>query len=164
MAGVPRGALFHHVPTKNHLIAPAFADLLEKAADELNRLGMALRAGQITRSAFVEGVRDTYSSDQFVCSMEIAHRVEPPLRALVNDAVETWWAALSRFWSDTFALPPDVGADQHWPMGSNQLRGHAFTSTYRALPEDRAAFCADFERMILAQAQTRAPTEKDPVP
>lgn len=165
-AGVSRGALFHHFPTKNHLIAAAFADLLEEAADQLHELGRSLRAGRISRSAFVEGIRDTFCSDLFIGSMEIAlaHRVEPALRLLVDEAVETWWDALSRFWTDTFVLPPEVATQQHWAMASNLLRGHAFTSTYRALPEDRAAFCIAFEAMILADAKTRSPVKEDPGP
>lgn len=158
-AGVSRGALFHHFPTKNHLIAAAFADLLAASADRLQALGKDLRAGRITPDQFVEGVRDVFCSDLFVGSMEIAlsNRVEPVLRELVSDAVERWWTSLASFWTDTFDLPglSPGEADQHWTMASNLLRGHAFTSTYRSLPEMRSEFCASFQRMMLADAVVR---------
>ncbi|KMW58274.1 Transcriptional regulator, TetR family [Candidatus Rhodobacter oscarellae] len=156
MAGVSRGALFHHFPTKNHLIAAAFFDLMDDMAERLGALGEALREGSIGRSDFVERVRDAYCSDIFVGSMDIAvkTRAEPELRALVDEGVDDWYVVLAAFWQDTFELPGFGGAeaDQHWVMASNLLRGHAFASIYRSTPEIRRAFCASFEEMILAQA------------
>ena len=155
-AGVSRGALFHHFPTKNHLIAAAFADLLDEMEERLRAIGLALRAGEIDLSAFVERVRDAYCSDLFVGSMEIAikTRAEPGLRALVDETVDKWYVMLTVFWKDTFSLPgcDAAEADQHWVMASTLLRGHALTSIYRASPEGRRAFCASFERMILPDA------------
>lgn len=158
-AGVSRGALFHHFPTKNHLIAAAFSDLLEDAGNTLNDLGYELRSGRITLEQFVEGIRGTFCSDLFVGSMEIAlsNRVEPALRALIEDAVSAWWRTLAGLWTDTFDLPglSRVDAEQHWVMASNLLRGHAFTSTFRSSPSASEAFCRAFIRLMLTKAVVR---------
>ena len=159
-AGVSRGALFHHFPTKNHLIAAAFTDLLETATSLLHGLSVDLRQGTITREQFVEGVRDAFcSSDLFAATVEIAlnNRVDPNLRKLTSGPVESWWDSLSSFWTDTFDLPGRSTEDveQHWGMASNLLRGHAFTSAYRSSPQLRASFCRSFESMMLADAVVR---------
>jgi AcrR family transcriptional regulator len=163
-AGVSKGALFHHFPTKNHLIAAAFADLLTTFKMELDDLGLQLRRGEISRSAFVRGVVETFASDMFIGSMEIALaiRVEPDLSELVADAVTVWREGLSRFWTDTFAL--DLPADQvggHWAMASNLLRGHAFTSTFGVEPEARSNFVSAFEDLILSKAVVKKAADQN---
>lgn len=161
-AGVSRGALFHHFPTKNHLIAAAFADLLASFSGKLHRSGADLRAGRIDLETFVADVAETFASDMFIGSMEIALgiRVEPDLSDLVAEAVEKWRADLSAFWLDTFALEglSAEEASQHWAMASNLLRGHAFTSTYGVEPGARPAFCESFQRLILKEAVIRKET------
>lgn len=161
-AGVSRGALFHHFPTKNHLIAAAFGDLLVSFARELHRSGAELRAGKITLDAFVQDVVETFASDLFIGSMEIALgiRVEVELADLVAEAVDDWRQSLSAFWHDTFELPgmDKPAADQHWTMASNLLRGHAFTSTYGVEAGARAAFCKSFQKLILKEAVIRKET------
>ena len=53
-AEMSRGALFHHFPTKNHLIVAAFDDLMRFSATRLRALSAELRTGVITRRAFAE--------------------------------------------------------------------------------------------------------------
>ncbi|MCY6382202.1 TetR/AcrR family transcriptional regulator [Hoeflea prorocentri] len=159
-AGVSRGALFHHFPTKNHLIAAAFADLLDGAANDLHRLGHELRENRISIDEFVSGVRGVFCSEMFVGSMEIAIgiRVDAGLTELVRDSLEKWWASLARFWVETFDLPTmsKSEADQHWVMASNLLRGHAFSSSYSGSPNLPEPFCEAFKAMILTDAVVRS--------
>ncbi|WP_068406723.1 TetR/AcrR family transcriptional regulator [Labrenzia sp. OB1] len=161
-AGVSRGALFHHFPTKNHLIAAAFADLLQSFSEALHQSGSDLRSGRIDVSAFVEQVVETFVSDMFIGSMEIALgiRVEPDLSELVKEAVEEWRVSLAAFWNETFELKgmDTAAAAQHWAMASNLLRGHAFTSTYGVEPGARLAFCKSFEKLILNEAVIKKET------
>ena len=51
-AGVSRGALFRHVPIKNHLIAAAVADFLEGASARLAEHVARLRGSEISISQF----------------------------------------------------------------------------------------------------------------
>lgn len=162
-AGVSRGALFHHFPTKNHLVAAAFDDLLVEAGADLQRLSVDLRVGRIGLDTFVEGLCEIFCSELFMGSMEIAlnNRVEPIMADLIEESVAAWWRVLDAFWRDTFALPEGTKAeeDQHWAMAANLLRGHAFTSVYRASPDITDAFCAAFRRMILDGANVRPVTD-----
>ncbi|MEM7303565.1 MAG: TetR/AcrR family transcriptional regulator [Pseudomonadota bacterium] len=156
-AGVSRGALFHHFPTKKHLIAAAFDDLMQTAATQLHVLGIELRLSIIDLETFVDGLREIYCSDVFIGSMEIAlnNRVDPAMSGLIENTIENWWIALGRFWNETFELPGQSAssAEQHWVMAANLLRGHAFTTIYRNSDTIRSDFCTSFQEMILKDAK-----------
>lgn len=163
-AGVSKGALFHHFPTKNHLIAAAFGDLLATFEQELNQLGQRLRRNEIGQTDFVRHVVETFASDMFIGSMEIALaiRVEPDLSELVSEAVHKWRVGLNAFWTATFSLdlPPEA-ARTHWAMASNLLRGHAFTSTFGVEPDAREKFIIAFEHLILSKAVVKKTASPD---
>lgn len=163
-AGVSKGALFHHFPTKNHVIAAAFGDLLRNFKQELDGFGAALRDGTIGRTEFVRHVVETFASDMFIGSMEIALaiRVEPDLSELVAEAVQVWRDGLNAFWTDTFelGLPPDQER-VHWAMASNLLRGHAFTSTFGVEPGAREKFILGFEDLMLSKAVIKKAADQD---
>ena len=103
-AGVSRGALFHHFPTKNHLIAAAFDELMRDASVQLRVLSTELRLSIIDLDAFVVGLRAIYCSDVFIGSMEVAlsNRVEPVMSQLVQGTIDEWWVVLGAFWNENF--------------------------------------------------------------
>ena len=55
-AGVSRGALLHHYPTKVDLIVDAAASVWQAAIDEVRTLTAALSRGEMDSDAFFEGV------------------------------------------------------------------------------------------------------------
>lgn len=163
-AGVSRGALFHHFPTKDHLIAAAFGDLLVEFAGQLHEIATQLRTGEITREEFVSKTGDTIASDLFVGCMEIALgiRAELTLSALVQEAVADWRQSLFEFWDNTFELP---GYDQeqcsdHWAMASNVLRGYAFSTSFGAAPQARERLMRGFPKLFLDGAVVRPAAQR----
>jgi AcrR family transcriptional regulator len=158
-AGVSRGALFHHFPTKDHLIAAAFEDLLVDFARQLHEIGADLRAGKISLDEFVIRVSDTIASDMFIGCMEIALgiRSELTLSSLVEEAIAAWRQSLFDFWHNTFELPgsdPEECAT-HWAMASNVLRGHAFTTSFGVAPQARDRLYRGFPKLFLQDAVIR---------
>lgn len=163
-AGVSRGALFHHFPTKDHLIAAAFEDLLIDFAKQLHAIGADLRARKITRDEFVVKVSNTMVSDMFIGSMEIALgiRSELSLSSLVENAVLKWRQSLFDFWVSTFDLP-NFDAEEiiiHWSMASNALRGHAFSSTFGVEPKVNERLYIGFSKLFLEETVVR-PADKN---
>lgn len=159
-AGVSRGALFHHYPTKDHLIAAAFEDLLTEFAHQLHSIGAELRAGKISLYEFIVKVSDTMASDLFIGSMEIALgiRSELSLSSLVENAVLKWRQSLFDFWVTTFDLP-DYDTEEtivHWAMASNTLRGHAFSSTFGVEAKVNERLYVGFTKLFLRDAVVRA--------
>ncbi len=161
-AGVSRGALFHHYPTKDHLVAAAFGDLLLEFSNQLHLIGGNLRGEKITLQEFVVQVSDTMASDLFIGCMEIALgiRSEFGLSPLIEEAVAGWRRSLFDFWETTFELPGFDTEERatHWAMASNLLRGHAFSSTFGAGPEAKERLYRGFPKLILENAVIRPET------
>lgn len=158
-AGVSQGALFHHFPSKEHLIAAAFDDLLKEFARQFHQIGDELRQGTITLDAFVDRIATTMASEMFISSMEIsmAIRADKAFLALVSDGIWEWRQSLMDFWTQTFELPghDKEAVETHWAMATNTLRGFAFTSTFGGEAEARKRFLAGFADLYLSQATIR---------
>jgi AcrR family transcriptional regulator len=163
-AGVSRGALFHHFPSKDHLVAAAFEELLIDFAKQLHDIGRNLRCGTTSLEEFVVQVSDAMASDLFVGCMEISLgiRSEFGLSPLIEKSVADWRASLFDFWDKTFDLPGfDVEErTTHWAMASNLLRGHAFSSTFGAGPDAKERFYRGFPKLILECAVVRPEPQK----
>jgi|GEM_PF-4276280 len=160
-AGVSKGALFHHYPTKDHLVAAAFEDVLIELAAKLHEAGRQLRAGRLTKRTFLQVATETVESDLFIGCMEIAlaNRAEYALSEHVADAIGTWREALFRFWDETFELPDSTPEEVrvHWALASNALRGHAFSFSFGGTQEARARHYDGFLRIFLNEALVRPP-------
>lgn len=158
-AGVSSGALFHHFPTKDHLIAAAFEDLLIDAARTLHQIGADLRAGRTSLDEFIVRTSDFISSDLFIGCMEIALglRAEPALAELVETTVNNWRQSLFEFWNETFELPGYDGeaCATHWAMASNTLRGHAFALSFGAAQTAKKHLYRGFRELYLKTAVVR---------
>lgn len=163
-AGVSRGALFYHFPTKDHLIAAAFEDLLEKFAAKMHAVGRDLRQGKISQEEFVVRIGDTFASDLFIGCMEMSFglRVGLTLSNSVEKAIVNWRESLLKFWMCTFELPgrSQDECETHWAMASNVLRGHAFTTSFGATPKARKHLHDGFAKLFLQGANICTETPK----
>lgn len=160
-AGVSKGALFHHFPSKDHLVAAAFEEVLIEFARRFDDTSKELRAGRQTKQQFIEKVTAIVESDLFVGCMEIALgvRTEEALSQLTANAVSDWRDAFFRFWGDTFELR-DRSAEEirtHWALASNAIRGHAFSFSFGGTKEARAMFVQGFLAHFLVDASIRPP-------
>ena len=80
-AGVSKGALFHHYPTKDHLVAAAFEDILIELADRLHRISRQLRAGRLTRRAFLKVQRRPSKATSLSDALRSRSQIEPNMRS-----------------------------------------------------------------------------------
>ena len=158
-AGVSKGALFHHFPTKDHLVAEAFGEFLIEFAERLNGLGLALRSGQLSLEQFVEDTFQLTMSNYFVASMEIALgiRANKALQELCVEGIARWRLFFDDFWEDIFVIP-EMNAEArktHWSMAANQLRGYSFKQSFGSDPQERRRMIKGFQNMYLSSAQIR---------
>ena len=159
-AGLSRGALFHHFPTKDHLVAAAFEDLLVEFAAQMHEIATDLRTGRASLDEFVVRTSETIASDLFIGCMEIAlgMRSELALSSLVEPAIAEWRKALFEFWDRTFDLPgySDEERATHWAMASNVLRGYAFSSSFGMAPQAKEQLYQGFPKLFLKDAVVRS--------
>lgn len=167
-AGVSRGALFHHFPSKDDLVAAAFEDLLQDFADRLNDISRRLRQGTINQDVFVTEVGEAFASDLFIACMEMSlgMRSEHSLSESVQGAILKWRAALLSFWTQTFELPgmPMAEQETHWAMASNTLRGHGFTTSFGQEDLARNHLQKGFAKIFLEAALLRPLTDDGVLP
>jgi AcrR family transcriptional regulator len=80
-AGVSRGALMHHVPTKNDLVVAAVAHLTEIRGSELETAVAHLAQGRHRTRAVLEALGEHFASPVFTAALElwVAARTDPAL-------------------------------------------------------------------------------------
>lgn len=158
-AQIKRGALFHHFPTKDHLIAAAFSELLDDLLKELNGVARKLRLGRATKREFSEEISLIVSKGHFHGCMEVAlaMRTAFELSELIKGAVEDWRSGFRDFWANTFGLPgaTEDEADMHWSLASDVLRGHAFSMSFGAAPVAHRRHIDGFTKVFLECADVR---------
>lgn len=158
-AQIKRGALFHHFPTKDHLIAAAFSELLDDLLEELNGVARKLRLGQATKKEFSQEISLIVSKGHFHGCMEVAlaMRTAFELSELIKGAVEDWRSGFHDFWADTFELPgaTEDEADMHWSLASDVLRGHAFSMSFGVDPVAHRSHIEGFTKVFLDSADVK---------
>ena len=158
-AKVSKGALYHHYPSKDHLIAEAFADVLTEMLIHIQQTGALLQAGSLTKRQFLEQMSKLFKADFYIGATEISVgiRTNPVLGDLLKNAIANWRAALLQFWLDTFNLPgrSDKDARAHWTVASNALGGHAFSVSFGGVKEGYERHLDGFLTAFLDPAEIR---------
>ena len=87
-AGVSRGALLHHFPSKAELLVAAIAHLAEMRAAELKQLSAGLPEGRARTDAVLGLLWQCFSGTFFQVAMELrtAARTDPELRPVLASA------------------------------------------------------------------------------
>ncbi|MCY3982521.1 MAG: TetR/AcrR family transcriptional regulator [Roseovarius sp.] len=132
-AGVSRGALFRHVPIKNHLIAAAVADFLEGASARLAEHVARLRGSEISISQF----------GSIPCSCGLLRA-----RLLIGGRL------LARF-GTAHSIFGMCRMKTFGNIASSLLRGQAFSTSCRGSLNEAEPFHAMFESMIPRDAVVR---------
>ena len=102
-AGISRGALMHHYPTKEALMHAALEDLLEREVATVGQLATDISAGTMDFDTFLATLCDHFTGDLFMVTLEYltAARSDPsiknvllPLAYRFNEALEQIWDQL----------------------------------------------------------------------
>lgn len=104
-AGVSRGALLHHYPTRADLLAAAIERLLDDEIVEIRGMAASVRSGAIGLDAFVDDLWRRFSGRLFYITLEhiTAARTDPDLRDVLLPIVKRFHVALDQMWTEFFA-------------------------------------------------------------
>ena len=103
-AGVSRGALTHHFPSKDDLVATAVEYLLTGATREIREQAARVDKGDLDLDGFVEHLWRLFSGPLFYLTLEhvTEARHNASLRAKMIPVVRRFHAALDAIWREFF--------------------------------------------------------------
>ncbi|PPC76611.1 TetR/AcrR family transcriptional regulator [Pokkaliibacter plantistimulans] len=102
-AGVSRGALMHHYPSKEALMHAALETLLSDEITKVQAMASDVSAGKMDFDAFLQALWEHFAGDLFMITLEYltAARTDPaiqdvltPLAAHYNESMEQIWEQL----------------------------------------------------------------------
>lgn len=101
-AGVSRGALLHHFPTRADIILAAMEELLNEGTREIRQVTDRVARQELSLGEYVEFLWDMFSGRFFYISLEFITeaRTDPELRAGMIPVVRDFHAALDSIWSE----------------------------------------------------------------
>lgn len=139
-AGISRGAMLHHYPSKEDLLSAAYEALLEMEANKLKRAAEDYRNGGLTVDEFIDQLWARFSVESFSITMDYfaAARTDKSLRGKVQKARRNYDAALNDIWTNYFS---DSSADQRELLAHLQLTVSLFRgmSMQRLVLDDQNA-------------------------
>jgi len=137
-AGVSRGALVHHFPSKADLVAAAAEQMLERATDEIRELAANVRSAGMTLDDFVDHLWGMFSGRLFYITLEYVTRArtDPDLREKLSPVVVKFHRALDAIWRRFFRGTRLTGAqvDQILNLTLCLLRGMGVQTVLRDDP------------------------------
>ncbi|MCZ7675420.1 MAG: TetR/AcrR family transcriptional regulator [Roseovarius sp.] len=99
-AGVSRGALLHHFPTRSDIMVAAMEKLLADGTQEIRDTAEAVARGEMELVGFVEFLWTLFSGRFFYLSVEFINetRIDRDLRARMIPVVRHFHEALNQIW------------------------------------------------------------------
>ncbi|WP_018917457.1 TetR/AcrR family transcriptional regulator [Vreelandella zhanjiangensis] len=102
-AGVSRGALVHHYPSKTLLMQSALEDLLNQEVENVRQLAVSVQEGNFDFDSLLRVLHEHFKGDLYMVTLEYltTARTDPdimkvliPLAARFNSSLETIWQQL----------------------------------------------------------------------
>lgn len=108
-AGVSRGALLHHFPTRSDVTVAAMEKLLREGTEEIRSMAAAVAKQDLPLDAFIEWLQHLFSGRFFYLSIEFINgaRTDPDLQARMIPITREFHEALDSIWSE-FSGPSDL--------------------------------------------------------
>ena len=104
-AGVSRGALVHHFPSKHDLIVATAEYHWNRIAEEVRNLAMTMHGGQLSLDAFIDGIWNKVfliRGSSATIEMIIAARTDSKLRRELVPMLNRLYSNYDEIWSQFF--------------------------------------------------------------
>ena len=153
-AGVSRGALLHHYPSKEALLKEALGQLLRREIDEIRALAAAIDTGDLDIDGFLARLWGKFSGPMFMITLEFvtAARTDPAIQDALRPVARDFNASLDEIWERFFhAAGDDNPTGRRLALTATLcfLRGLGTQSVWRDDPAFFADMLAYWRRVIM---------------
>ncbi len=102
-AGVSRGAMLHHFPSKEELFCAAFESQLKKEVEQLRDVAGTYAEGEVTLDTFFDYMWSRFTGRAYAITLDylVAARTNPYLKSRVEKARSEYERSLRSIWSQT---------------------------------------------------------------
>ena len=103
LAGVSRGALVHHYPSKTLLMQAALEDLLSREVESVREMAVKVKAGELNFDSLLKALHEHFKGDLYMVTLEYLTnaRTDPDIMKVLvtlgskfNDSLEQIWEQL----------------------------------------------------------------------
>ncbi|MCK2183020.1 TetR/AcrR family transcriptional regulator [Halomonas getboli] len=152
-AGVSRGALVHHYPTKEALMQAALEDLLEREVVSVRDLAERMRQGEMDVDGLLQALHEHFKGDLFMVTLEYltTARTDPAIMSVLEPLAARFNASLEQIWEQLVANGSHASDENRVALNATlcMMRGMGAQSIWRddpALYRDMLLF---WKRMLL---------------
>lgn len=167
-AGVSRGALLHHFPTKEDLLKEALRVMLRRETDSIRAMAQDIERGALDPDGFLDALWAKFSGPLFMVTLEYvtAARTDPAIRAALTPVAYEFNVTLDEIWELVFTgstLPP---GERRRALTATLcfLRGLGVQSVWRDDPRFFAEMTAYWKTLMRGWIGTAADAQKDDAP
>jgi AcrR family transcriptional regulator len=138
-AGVSRGALLHHYPSRQLLLQEALRHLLNKEISQINIIAAAIRAGDMDINGFFAEMWARFSGPMFMITMEFltASRTDPAIREALVPVALDYNRQLDEIWENLMPEMTGMRGTRRIALNATLclLRGMGTQSIWRDDPQ-----------------------------
>ena len=152
-AGVSRGALVHHFPSKHDLIVATAEYHWNRIAEEVRNLAMTMHGGQLSLDAFIDGIWNKVfliRGSSATIEMIIAARTDSKLRRDLVPMLNRLYSNYAEIWSQFFhnsGVSPDR-IEMLFDLTIELLRGMTLQRVLKDEPEYYQKFLDSWKTII----------------
>lgn len=164
-AGVSRGALLHHFPTRSSLVVGAIAHLAEQRALEIRRHARALHEGREDLDRLLSLMWAAFVGPLFQAALElwVAARSDSELHAALVPMERMMGRGMRGLWRELLQVSPRAGAthrqqlDDLVMLTQHMLRGMALQRILKPSDRERERLFALWKKMALRELGAQKP-------
>lgn len=171
-AGVSRGALLHHFPSKTLLLQECYRTMLRQATEDIRAMAVAIDDGKLDIDGFLDALWEIFSGRVFAVTLEFitAARTDADIMTAVRSVATEFNTALDEIWERFLVRSPLAPADRRQALTATLclLRGMGVQFAWRVDPAYFDGLLEFWRSRVLTAILSPAPAEGEgpdgPVP
>jgi len=162
-AGVSRGALLHHYPTKEELLKESLRFLLRKEIDSIRAMASDIDRGKLDTDGFFDALWQKFSGPLFMVTLEYvtASRTDPAIKSALQPVAYEFNTSLDEIWELFFTESSVPPGERRKALTATLcfMRGMGTQTVWREDPAFFADMLAYWKRFIQSSIGLSRPRE-----